>query len=61
MTRESIFLEWCLLWMVLNGIGKVHLNQADARSNITDGITYPDIVFQSSPELNVTGKKKSKL
>lgn len=36
-------------------------SSVNGSANITDMIPYPDIVFQSSPELNVTGKKKSKL
>ena len=48
--------------MELNGIGMVRLDlHADNRSNITDAIPYPDIVLHSSYELNVAGKKKSKL
>jgi len=48
--------------MVVNGIGMEAFQFCVNRSsNITDAIPYPDIVFQSAPELNVAGKKKSKL
>jgi hypothetical protein len=30
-------------------------------TNITDVLPYPEIVMQKDPNLNVTGKKKSKL
>lgn len=50
------------LWMVDNGIGMSTFKFViNGSSNITDMIPYPDIVLQSSTELNVTGKKKSKL
>ena len=34
---------------------------AFVRPNVMDMIPYPDVVLQSDMNLNVTGKKKSKL
>lgn len=48
--------------MVASGIGLNSPKEGtDCRSTITDVIPYPDIVFQSEPDLNVAGKKKAKL
>ena len=60
--QQSIYLVRSLLSMEVNGIGMVRLKlHADNRLNVTDAIPYPGIVLQSSIDLNVTGKKKSKL
>ena len=35
--------------------------ESNGRSNITGGFKYPDMLLQGTGDLNVTGKKKSKL
>ena len=42
-------------------IPAVFLPEINGRSNITSGFNYPDMLLEDMDNLNVTGKKKSKL